>query len=145
MKLTTILLAVFVFSLFTSTVFARNTEVLVDAQEAIDRQAKGGLSDMPFYLKGQKHPIIKKKLGNWRATRKGRGAFQSDLDACSRTFVTALKSLQERARREGGNAVVNIISVTKDVPFEDAEKFRCIAGGVIVHVALEGDIVVLEK
>ena len=141
-----LVLIIFLVLLFSAaTTFARDTEVLVDGKEAVDRQAKGDLLDIPYYFKGQDHPAVKKKIGNWRATRKGRGAFQSDLDACSRTFVTALKSLQERARREGGNAVINIISVTKDMPYEDPAKFRCIAGSVIVHVALEGDIVELEK
>ena len=145
MKLSSTIIVLVIFIISTPTAFARNTEVLVDAQEAVDRQGKGDLLDIPFYMKGQDHPAVKKKIGNWRSSRKGRGAFQSDTDACSRTFVTALKSLQERAFKEGGNAVINIVSVTKDVPYENAKQFRCIAGGVIVHVALEGDIVVLNQ
>jgi len=128
-----------------SNAYARDTELLIEVKEAVERQAKGDLLDVPYFLKGQKHPKIKKKLGHWSSSRKGRGAFQSDLDACSRTFVTAIKTLQQRVQREGGNAVVNITSYTRDVPYEDKSKFRCVAGNIVVHVALEGDVVVLEK
>ena len=144
MKIRSIAIVLVVLIISTSTAWARNSEVLVDAQEAVDRQGKGDLLDVPFFMKGQDHPAVKKKIGNWRSSRKGRGAFQSDTDACGRTFVTALKSLQQRALSEGGNAVINIVSVTKDMPYENAKQFRCIAGGIIVHVALEGDVVVLE-
>ncbi|MDH5650152.1 MAG: excinuclease ABC subunit A [Gammaproteobacteria bacterium] len=128
-----------------STAFARSDEVLIDAKEAVALQGKGDLLNVDFYMKGQEHPKVKKKIGHWSSTRKGRGAFQSDMDACSRTFVSALKSLQQRALREGGNAVINITSFTKDIPYEHPSKFRCVAGAVIVHVAIEGDVVQLEK
>jgi len=132
-------------AIFSNAAHARDTEVLIESKVAVERQAKGGLLDIPFFMKGQKHPGVKKKIGHWKSTRKGRGAFQSDLDACSRTFVTAIKSLQQRAIKEGGNAVINIKSYTKDVPYEHPSKFRCVAGAIIVHVAVEGDVVVLNK
>ena len=141
------ILIIILLTLTTSTTaaFARDTEVLINAKEAVERQAKGQLLGIPFYMKGQKHPKVKKKLGHWRSSKKGRGAFQSDLDACSRTFVTALKTMQQRAQKEGGNAIINITSFTKDEPFSHPSKFRCIAGSVVVHVAIEGDVVVLNK
>lgn len=124
---------------------ARNSEVLLDAKNAVHEQGKGDLLDVPFYMKGVKHKKVVKTIGNWSSTRKGRGAFQSDEDACNRTFVTALKSLQQRAITEGGNAIINVTSWTKNKPYEDKNNFRCVAGAVIVHVAIKGDIVVLEK
>ena len=141
------ILIIILLTLATSTTaaFARDTEVLIDAKEAVERQAKGQLLGIPFYMKGQKHPNVKKTIGHWRSSKKGRGAFQSDLDACSRTFVTALKTMQQRAQKEGGNAIINITSFTKDEPFSHPSKFRCIAGSVVVHVAIEGDVVVLNK
>ena len=129
----------------TTTAFARNTEVLIKAKVAVERQAKGQLLGIPFYMKGQKHSKVKKTIGHWKSSKKGRGAFQSDLDACSRTFVTALKTMQQRAIKEGGNAIINITSITRDEPFSHPSKFRCVAGSVIVHVAIEGDVVILKK
>jgi uncharacterized protein YbjQ (UPF0145 family) len=129
----------------TSAAFARNSEVLIDAQEAVVKQGNGDLLDIPYYLKGHYHPPVLKKIGHWRSTRKGNGAFKSDDDACRRTFVTALKSLQERAQQEGGNAIINIVSVTKGTHYENATQIRCIAGNIIVHVAIEGDVVVLKS
>jgi len=135
--------AVFLSSIVAVPAHARNTEVLIDAETAVKNQGKGDLLDIPFYMKGQQHPKVIKKIGNWSSSRKGRGVLQSDEAACSRTFVSAIKSLQERAVLEGGDAIINITTWTKDVPYEDAEKFRCVAGAVIVHVAIKGDIVKL--
>ena len=124
---------------------ARNTEVLLDAKTAVEQQGKGDLLNIPFYMKGATHKKVIKTIGNWSSTRKGRGAFQSDDDACNRTFVTALKSLQQRALKEGGNAIINVTSWTKNQNYENEKNFRCIAGSMIVHVAIKGDVVMLEK
>jgi hypothetical protein len=40
--------------------------------------------------------------------------------------------------------VVDIVSVTRDVRSESPTEFRCIAGAMVVHVALEGTAVDLE-
>ena len=125
--------------------FARNTEVLLDAKTAVAQQGKGDLLGVPFYMKGAKHKKVIKTIGNWSSSRKGRGAFQSDEDACNRTFVTALKSLQQRTLNEGGNAIINVTSWTKDKNYEDKTKYRCIAGSMLVHVAIKGDVVILEE
>ena len=69
MKISSVAFVLVVLLISTSNVFARNTEVLVNAQEAVDRQGKGDLLDIPFYMKGQEHPPVKKKIGNWRSTR----------------------------------------------------------------------------
>jgi len=133
-------------TLFVSDAQARNTERLIDVTAAVESaMGKAKLLDVPFYMKGQKHPKVKTKLGNYMSTRKSRGAFRSDLESCKITFLSALISLQKRARKEGGDAIINIISVTKDQEFESATQFRCVAGAIIVHVALRGDVVIFSK
>jgi uncharacterized protein YbjQ (UPF0145 family) len=51
--------------------------------------------------------------------------------------------LQERARREGGNAVINIVSNYKDIPFSSETQYECGAGNVVGGVALRGEVVQL--
>ena len=60
-------------------------------------------------------------------------------------FLSAVLALQERARAEGGNAVINIKSNYKDHLTESATEFTCGAGALIAGVALKGDVVTLKK
>ena len=103
--------------------------------------AKKKLLDIPVFFKGQKHPAVAKTIGNWKANHHTRGAFRSDEDSCHVAFVSAIYSLQQRCQREGGDAVINIKSVTRNNPLESATKFRCVAGSTVVHVAFTGDVV----
>jgi uncharacterized protein YbjQ (UPF0145 family) len=52
--------------------------------------------------------------------------------------------LQDRARKEGGNAVVNIKSNYRNELTESPTEFTCGAGAVIAGVALVGDVVTLK-
>jgi uncharacterized protein YbjQ (UPF0145 family) len=59
-------------------------------------------------------------------------------------MLSALIQLQERARREGGNAVINIKSYYKKQTFSSESQFECHAGNIMAGVALKGDIVKLR-
>jgi uncharacterized protein YbjQ (UPF0145 family) len=79
------------------------------------------------------------------ATNKKTNAFgKSDLEACQHVFLSAVIELQERARKEGGNAVINIKSNYKNEVRESATEFTCGAGAVIAGVALTGEVVTLR-
>jgi uncharacterized protein YbjQ (UPF0145 family) len=79
------------------------------------------------------------------ATNKKTNAFgKSDLQACQHVFLSAVIELQERARKEGGNAVINIKSNYRNELTESATEFTCGAGAVIAGVALVGDVVTLK-
>lgn len=124
---------------------ARNTEVFVPAESATrSEHARGYLLDVPYYLKGQPGAPEGKPLLTVTTQQSTRGAFRSDQASCRVAFLTALRELQKEARRVGGDAVVNIVSVTRDVRSESPTDFRCIAGALIVHVALEGSVVDLD-
>lgn len=124
---------------------ARNTEVFVAAQTAArSEHAKDYLLDVPWYLKGQSGAPKGKALGTVTTEQSTRGAFRSDESACQVAFLTALKNLQERAQRMGGDAVVDIVSVTRGSRSESPSDFRCVAGAIVVHVGLEGTIVDLD-
>lgn len=59
-------------------------------------------------------------------------------------FLSAMIALQDRARREGGNAVVNIRSYYKKNEVNSSSEFECGAGAVMAGVTLEGEVVTLK-
>ena len=124
---------------------ARDTEVIVAAEGAVKSEhGVGYLLDVPFFLKGQPGAPTGKALLTVSTEQSTRGVFRSDEASCRVAFLTALRELQERAQRGGGDAVVDIVSVTRGVRTESPTDFRCIAGAMIVHVALEGTVVDLD-
>ncbi|NKF51287.1 excinuclease ABC subunit A [Shewanella sp. WXL01] len=98
-----------------------------------------------FYFAGQQHGAIVKSLGEFKTSKKTNAFGKSDLKACQWAFASAMKSLKQRAQKEGGNAVVNIRSNYDNHQTSSAETFKCGAGNVIAGVALIGDVVTLEK
>ena len=124
---------------------ARDTEVFVAAESAAQSDhAKGYLLDVPWYLKDQPGAPQGRSLATVTTEQSTRGAFRSDESSCQVAFLTALKNLQERAQRMGGDAVVDIVSVTRGSRSESPTDFRCVAGAIVVHVGLEGTIVDLD-
>ena len=123
---------------------ARETEVIVPVKEAVDSDVKGYLRSIKFYMKGQKHPGVAKELVTVTADRSTRGAFRSDEASCNVAFLSAMRALQDRAGLEEGDAIINVVSATRGERTESATDFRCVAGGVIVHVGLKGTIVKLD-
>lgn len=125
-----------------SDALARNTEHFFAVQDAVDSlTGKEKLLDVPFYFAGQSRPGKHDVIGWWKANRSTRGVFRSDEKACQIAFISALIALQERARREGGDAIVDIKSMTRGVETSSASKYRCVAGATVVHVGLSGTVV----
>jgi uncharacterized protein YbjQ (UPF0145 family) len=102
------------------------------------------LLDIPVFMAGQKHRGVAKDLGVFRSNRRTNAANKSDEEACQIAFLSALITLQARARDMGGNAVVDVRSITRNNPFVSATQYRCAAGSVVANVALEGRVVRLK-
>lgn len=102
-------------------------------------------SAIPLYFGKQKTPPVDKRIGEWTANKKTNAFGKSDQEACEIAFISAAVSLQDRARREGGNAVVNIRSVYKNDNVESDREFLCGAGAVIAGVALRGTVVTIKS
>lgn len=99
------------------------------------------LLDVPFYMAGQKHPAVARSKGVFTSNRRTNAFNKADEEACNIAFLSAIISLQKRARKEGGDAVVDIKSITKHRDLESEEMFRCAAGNVVANVALTGRVV----
>lgn len=108
-------------------------------------QAKNILGDdIQFYFGEQSHGAVAKKFGEFGTNKKTNGVGKSDKQACEWAFLSAMKSLRERAQREGGNAVVNIRSNYRNATNSSTETFKCGSGAVMSGVALLGDVVEIK-
>jgi len=101
--------------------------------------------DIRVYFGKQKTPAIDRKMGEFTANRKTNATNKTDKEACEISFVSAVVSLQQRARKEGGDAVVNVHSVYKNEMRESDTEYLCGAGTFAAGVALRGTVVKLKE
>lgn len=101
--------------------------------------------DIAFYWGNSGHPGVSKKFGNFK-TSKRTNAFMKDREqACAWAMASSLKALRDRARREGANAVINIVSNIQDFEEASESEYSCLAGRAMVNVALKGDVVTVAQ
>jgi uncharacterized protein YbjQ (UPF0145 family) len=128
-------------------VSARDTQSMFSIEKAMKVEAaKEKLnSGIKFYFGKQKHGRIEKRMGNVQSNKKTNAFGKSDEEACSWAFLSAMIALQDRAVRDGGNAVVNIRSYYKKHEVVSETEYECGAGNVIAGVTFTGDIVKLSE
>jgi hypothetical protein len=64
-----------------------------------------------------------------------------DEDRCAQALLVAFLSFQERAKREGKTAVVNIRTFSSSTDFSNSRKrCQCIAGGFNVRTTVKGQL-----
>ena len=124
----------------------RDTTVEISAHE-VAQSSKGRqfFLDVPFWMKGEPREHEGEPLKLSSVTRTSSAAMRSDRAACTSAFLDALKVLQQKARDAGGNAVVDIVSITRDVETESAQTFRCVAGAIVARVGLRATLVRLPE
>lgn len=106
---------------------------------------KGNLNaDIKLFMKGERTPGVAKKYGEFQSNKRSNAFGKSKESACQMAFLSAIIALQQRAVREGGDAVIDIYSNTKDKVYESAEKFNCISGAMTANVSLKGTVVKLK-
>jgi len=101
--------------------------------------------DIKLYFGKQRTPAVAQRIGEWTSNKKTNAFNKSDEEACQIAFISAAAALQDRARKEGGDAVVNIKSVYKNDNVESDSEYLCGAGTVMAGVALKGTVVKLGK
>ena len=101
-------------------------------------------SDIKLYWGSQKTPAVERKMGEFTSNKKTNAANKSDQEACDLAFISAAAALQQRARKEGGNAVINIRSVYRGANVASQREYVCGAGNIMVGVTLEGTVVNLK-
>jgi len=124
---------------------ARDTKMMLSIADAMGTaDAKQVLSQgIELYWGGQSYALPSAHQGEYVASRKASAINVSDMGACYTAFIKAVRSLQDRAYAEGGNAVVNIRSFYDQNAVSSENQFECHAGAMIAGVALKGEVVTL--
>ncbi|WP_115719750.1 excinuclease ABC subunit A [Gallaecimonas mangrovi] len=132
--------------LFSSPVLARDTVHDYSVKDALTQpKAKEILGNkIQFYFGKTSHGKVVKEFGHFQTNQKTSAFMKSDKTACQWVFLSAMKSLKERAEAEGGNAVINIKSNYRNNLTSSDDSFKCGAGAIIAGVALTGDVVTLK-
>jgi len=121
---------------------ARSTMHDYNIKQAMDSDVgKTKLLGVPVYFAGQKHAKVASDKGVFTANRRTNAFNKSDEQACRIAFLSAVIALQARAEKMGGDAVVDIKSITNNQNLESATQYRCAAGNVVANVALTGRVV----
>jgi len=128
-----------------STTDARDTRQQFSIQSALARgKAEGVLIDsVQLFFGDQPHAAVTTNYGEYTSNKKTNAFGKSDESACQWAFLSAMKSLQERAVQEGGNAVINIYSFYKKNRVASATEFECGAGATVAGVTMIGEVVTL--
>jgi uncharacterized protein YbjQ (UPF0145 family) len=106
------------------------------AVEELDQRVK-------LFFGNQAYPKVLKELGEWKTNKKTNGFNKSAKEACEWTFLSAILELQERAIKEGGDAVVGIKSNWKNNETVSDAEYVCADGTMMTGVALKGNVVKL--
>ena len=100
--------------------------------------------DVRLFFGKQKLPRVAKRMATFSANTKSNAVGKPDQEACDIAFISAVADLQQRARRAGGNAVINIKSTYRGEDLDSPNDYVCGAGTIMVGVTLEGTVVRLE-
>ena len=109
-----------------------------DAREKLDPQIN-------LYFGNWKHGAVVQSIGEWKSYKKSNGVGRANEVACKRAFLSAAISLQQRAIKMGGNAVIGIKSDYDNRKTSSDITYVCGSGMLMSAVALIGTVVRTEK
>jgi hypothetical protein len=126
---------------------ARDTVLHIPLADVLDMpEAKSKLDpEFKFYLAGQATPKVVKRYASDVSNPKTNGFGKDDLFGCKWAALTALINLQDSAKRQGANAVIDIVSYYKRVEYKSTTDFECHAGAFVIGVALKGTYAQIAK
>ena len=127
------------------TIEARNTLSRFPLADALGTTAaKSRLDpDVKLYFGNQPHATPIKTLGTAKTNKKTNFFNKSDKAGCEWAFLSAMLQLQQRAKTDGGNAVINIKSITNTEELVSETEYLCRAGAVTGGVVFVGEVVKL--
>jgi len=120
---------------------ARNDHLLLPIAEALATPAAKERLNPRIKLIFGKRPAGAKSIGRWSTSKKTNSFGKSDKTACEWAFLSAMITLQARAEKEGGNAVVGIESVYKRIVTTSETEYMCGAGAMVAGVSFGGEVV----
>ncbi len=123
---------------------ARDSSQQQSITDAMNTATAQSYTGVEFYFGDQSHAKPKRHIGTFTSKKTTNAFGKSDYEACQWAFLSAIKTFHQRALREGGNAVVNITSITTGKPFKSTDVFECRAGNIVAKVYLQADVVELD-
>ena len=122
---------------------ARDDRIMLPLKDALEAPAAQEKLDksIKLYFAGHPHPKVVKELGTWPTNKKTNAFGKSEAEACNWVFLTAMLTLQERAQKEGGNAIINIKSNYKNIETASATEYMCGVGALMAGTAFKGTVV----
>jgi uncharacterized protein YbjQ (UPF0145 family) len=126
---------------------ARNTAVTVTLQSVLDMpEAQGKLDgSVKFYLAGAPTPKVLKKFGEDTSNAKTNAFNKTAEEACRWNALSALLKFQEHAKRQGANAIVNLVSYDRHENFSSPTDIQCSDGAFMAGIALKGTYATVGK
>lgn len=121
----------------------RNMYPMADALASVEAKNKLDPS-ITLQFGNQKTGLIEKEFGEWKTNKKTNGFNKSDKEACEWAFLSAVLELQERAKKEGGNAIIYIKSNYKGTETVSDTEYMCGSGVLMSGVAFKGTVVKLK-
>jgi len=89
-------------------------------------------------LAGATTPKVLKQSCILATNQKTNGVGKSDEFGCKWAILSGLIALEKKAKQNGANAVVNIVSYYKKNEVKNAETIECHAGNIIIGATLKG-------
>lgn len=126
-----------------SSAVARNVAVMLPIEQAMKAPAAADRLDGSvrlYFGTSPAHPIAR-DFGTYVARRKTNGFAKSEETSCDWAFLAAVRELQERAIKLGGNAVIDIESYYDRHPVSSRTDFECHKGFLMAGVTLRGKVV----
>ena len=121
---------------------AADRKLMLPLEVAMNQKdAEAKLDDSIKFYFGDTAAPKGKRLGSDSTSAKTNAFGKSDERACNWAFLSAMLSLQKRAKELGADAVVNIVSNYKHQVMSSTTEFECHAGAMIAGVALKADFV----
>ena len=144
---TKIIFFALILSFVTSVALSADALVTMEIESALEnpKVQNAIYNDIALYWGPNKHPQIIKNFGEFSTSKRSNKFGKSREKACQWALASAIKALQERARKEGGNAIIGIKSNIKHHEVSSASSYECLCGGMIVNVVLKGTVVNLTK
>ncbi|EJL88280.1 hypothetical protein PMI16_02457 [Herbaspirillum sp. CF444] len=121
---------------------ARNETFMLPIDAALKATTLATKPDgsVKFYFGKQATPAVEELIHTDVISKKVRFSGTADVEACNEALVSSLTELQERTRKMGGNAVINIVSYYKKTEMSSETRFECHAGTSSVVFFLKADI-----
>lgn len=123
---------------------ARNDELYKPIQDVLTEYEDRLSDSVKLYFGDQPHGKVTNRYGEFPTSKKTNAFRKTSDEACQWVMLSALLSLQERAQREGGNAVINIRSYYDKKIYSSTTDYECHMGNIMAGVALIGEVVTLE-